>query len=220
VAKVWTQPRSYREINETHIWNSIVALCHTGQAPRYAEDIFGRLHGNQTHPKEGSINYPPNLLEWLRTLELALANCERRPIWTGYMVKQCSQMFPHADARVNRELAILLTDFQRERQLEKPMQPRLLKLMAAKKDDRLQQIHYTYCMRTLRTGWTAETVKAFKDWYEGTRNWTGGANFAPTLQSIYKECSAGFGSAEKQALLKWSEFRTDYQHRVPPENAD
>src|SRR5208282_2815138 len=113
-------PSSYREINETHIWNGIIALCHAGQANAYIEQIFGRLHGNQTHPSEGSINYPPNLMEWLRAMELALAHTERRTIWTKYTVSQCEQLFPHADMRVNRELAILLTTFQQEGRLEKP----------------------------------------------------------------------------------------------------
>ncbi len=194
VDKVWTQPSSYREINETHIWNGIIALCHAGQAPAYIEQIFGRLHGNQTHPSEGSVNYPPNLMEWLRAIELALAHTERRPIWTKYMVTQCEQLFPHEDMRVNRELAILLTTFQQEGRLEKPFQTRLLKVMAARKDDKKQQIYYVYCMKSLRNGWTPDTAKALTQWYEGTRAWTGGSNLAPSLESMYKECAARFSA--------------------------
>jgi hypothetical protein len=195
VGRVWTQPKSYREINETHIWNGIIALCHAGKMPAYTEDIFGRLHGNQTHPKEGSINYPPNLLEWLRTVQVALAYSERRPIWTGYIARQCQQLFPHADNRVNRELATLLATLQRDRLLDRPIQPRLLKAMAANKDNRLQQIHYAYSMRQLRTGWTPESARALTEWYEGTRAWNGGSNLQPMLESIFKECSAGFAGA-------------------------
>jgi glucose/arabinose dehydrogenase len=197
VDRVWTKPKSYKEINETNIWNGIIALCHAGKMPVYIEEIFGRLHGDQTHPKQGAVNYPPNLLEWLRTVEVTLAHTERRPIWTAEIARQCEKLFPHADSRVNRELAMLLADFQRDRVLEKPIQPRLLRAMAAKKDDHMQQVHYAYCMRQLRTGWTPDSANALTQWYEETRGWTGGRNLAPVLESIYKESAVGFGRAGK-----------------------
>jgi hypothetical protein len=205
VARVWTQPKSYKEINETDIWNGIVALCHTGQATQYVEEVFGRLHGNQTNPSQGAVKYPLNLLEWLRATELALAHCERRPIWTRYIAKQCDDLFPHQDQRVNRELAILLAQFQREGYLEKPIQGRLLKAMGAQKDERLQQVHYAHCMRSLRTGWTPESVKAITVWYDGTRIWTRANSQVLFLESIYKESCDGFAIAEKQSILEQAE---------------
>jgi len=205
VLKVWTEPQSYREINETAIWNGVVALCHMGQAPAYVEEIFGRLHGDQTNPRQGAIGYPLVLLEWLRAIQMAMAHCERRPIWTSYIANQCAQMFPHGDARVDRELALLLAEFQRGGQLNKPIQARLLKVMGAKKDDRLQQIHYAYCMRSLRDGWTPETAQALTLWYEGTRTWSGGSGFLPFLENTYRECAGGFAVADKKAILDQAE---------------
>jgi putative heme-binding domain-containing protein len=205
VQKVWTEPKSYQQINESQAWNGIVALCHTNQAPAYVEEIFGRLHGNQTSPSQGSLNYPINMLEWLRTVELAMVHCERRPIWTKNIAKQCDELFPHADWRVNRELAILLVEFQRGGQLDKPIQGRLLKAMANAKTDRLQQIYYAYCMRVLRDGWTPEAAKSITDWYEGTRPWTGGHSFLPFLENIYRDCTDGFEMPDKQSLLARAE---------------
>jgi putative heme-binding domain-containing protein len=184
------------EANDLTAWNGIIALCHTNQAVPYAEQIFGRLRGGVSPKAE-----PQVLLDWLRTTQLAMVHCEARPIWTKAIAKQCEDLFPHPDWRVNRELAILLVAFQREGQLEQPLQARLLKAVKDSKDDRLQQIHYVYCMRLLRDGWTPEIVRAVTDWYEGTRDWKGGYSLVPFLENIYSDCSAGFDSADKQRVL-------------------
>jgi hypothetical protein len=72
-----------------------------------------------------------------------------------------------------------------------------LQAIAGKKADRMQQIHYAYCLRQLRTGWTPETAQALTKWYDEARAWTGGSNLAPFLESVYKECAVGFAGAGK-----------------------
>jgi putative heme-binding domain-containing protein len=197
--KVW------KEQSDLIAFNGIIALCHTNKAEPYAAEIFGRLRtfyevkGGKKDPE------PQELLDWLRTTQLAMVHCEQRPIWTKEIAKQCEKLFPHKDWRVNRELAILLVEFQREGFVEAPIQPRLMKAIAASKDDRLQQIHYVYCMRLLRDGWTPEMVSAVTDWYEATREWKGGHSFTPFLENIYKDCTAGFSFDEKKNLLARAE---------------
>lgn len=188
--KIWKEPRDLRA------FNGIVALCQTNQAAPYAEQIFGRLHGLQSPKRKEQ-----DLLDWLRTTQLALIHCPTRPIWAKSIAAQCDKMFPHKDWRVNRELAINLVEFQREGLLDQPIQPRLLKAIADSKNDRLQQIHYVYCMRLLKTGWTPQAADAITAWYESTRNWTGGHSFVPFLENIIRDTVGGFSPAERKALL-------------------
>ena len=60
-------------------------------------------------------------------------------------------------------------------------------------------------LRSLHDGWTPETTKAMTSWYEGTRGWTGGAGFAPFVESIYRDCASGFPVADKKAILDEAE---------------
>jgi putative heme-binding domain-containing protein len=193
--KIWKAPK------DLIAWNGIIALCHTHQANPYAEKIFARLRGGQRIGLDPKIQDPQALLDWLRTTQLAMIHCSTRPIWFKAIVQQCSDRFPDKDWRVNRELAILLVAFQREGQLEQPLQPRLLKAIHDSEGDRLQQIHYAYCMRLLKTGWTPPTVLDITTWYENTRSWKGGHSFVPFLENIYRDCAAGFSVAERKQLL-------------------
>jgi putative heme-binding domain-containing protein len=197
----WTD-KVWEERDPTIAFNGIIALCHTNQAEPYTEKIFARLRGTI----DAKVKDPQRLLDWLRTTQLAMVHCSARPIWTKAIAKHCEKLFPHKDWRVNRELAILLVAFQREGHLDSPIQPRLLKAVADSKKDRLQQIHYVYCMRLLKDGWTPETVQAVANWYEGTRSWTGGHSFVPFLENIFRDCAAGFSVADRKAILNNAEM--------------
>lgn len=196
--KTWAN-RLWKEPNDTVALEGIIALCKINQAAPYAEPLFARLRG--AAPKEGV----QNLLDYLRTVEMALIHVTQRPIWVKAIVEQCDKLFPHKDWRVNRELAILLTEFRRESLIEQPVQAKLLNAMKASKDDRMQQIHYFYCMRLLKDGWTPETEKALTSWYEGTKTWQGGHSFTPFLENIYRECLDGFSVAVRKQLLETGE---------------
>src|SRR5439155_342494 len=63
-------------------------------------------------------------------------------------------MFPQKDKMVNRELAVLLTHFRKEKIIDKPVHAALLKDLQANPEDKQQQIHYFYCLRLLHEGWT------------------------------------------------------------------
>jgi putative heme-binding domain-containing protein len=193
-----------KEPNDLMAFNGIVALCHADQAEAHADLIFMRLRGEQSLKDAKNAKKdrdPQELLDWLRTVQLAMVHCEKRPIWTKAIAEQCDKMFPHKDWRVNRELAILLVAFQREGRLAKPIQARLMKAVADSKGDRMQQIHYVYCMRLLRDGWTYDMARAVTGWYEGTRDWKGGHSFVPFLENIYKDCTLGFSNNQKFNIL-------------------
>jgi putative heme-binding domain-containing protein len=193
--KKWAD-RLWKEPNDLIAFEGIIALCKINQAAPYAEPLFGRLRG--ASPKDSA----QLLLDYLRTVEMALIHVTQRPIWLKAIAEQCIKLFPHKDWRINRELAILLTDFRRENLIDEPVQGKLLSALTASKDDRMQQIHYFYCMRLLKDGWTPAMEKTLTTWYESTKIWQGGHSFTPFLENIYRECLDGFSVAARKQLLE------------------
>src|SRR5262249_39926678 len=114
----------------------------------------------------------------------------------------CQQLFPHKDSLVNRELAILLAEFARTRELEaSQVVANLLAALLDAKDDRAQQIHYFYCLRLIHAGWTVPEKEALLKWYEETRTWTGGASFTRFLENILGDLRPVFTPAESSDVI-------------------
>src|SRR5207247_2562023 len=138
---------------------------------------------------------------YLRTLQMALIHTTQRPGAVRGIAVDCLEMFPHSDWRVNRELAILLTHFPREKILDEPVHSKLLSAMLSPPtasdaraesrerpgDDRQQQIHYFYCLRFLHDGWTSQQKSQLLAWYDATKTWEGGHSFTPFLENIFKD---------------------------------
>jgi putative heme-binding domain-containing protein len=179
------------------VWEGIIALCKTGQAEPQARLIFRHLHKGAPHePVEMLLNY-------LRTLQMALFHIKERPGSVRGIALECLELFPHADPRVSRELAILLTHFKMTGQLDEPVQGKLIDALLASKDDSLQQIHYFYCLRLIPQGWSAEQKQAVTAWYDGTQKLSGGGHsFTPFLENIYREILGGFTVTERKGLLE------------------
>jgi putative heme-binding domain-containing protein len=191
--KKWPD-RLWKETNDTTASEGIVALCKIDQAAPYAEQIFARLQAPPTGDAQG-------LLDYLRTVQLALIHAGSKPAPVKAIAADCEKLFPQKDWRANRELAILLTHFQIEGLLERPVQPALVKALLDSKDDRQQQIHYFYCLRLLRKGWAPEQARAVAEWYDSTKTWTGGLSFTPFLENIFRELVQGFSIAERKQIL-------------------
>jgi putative heme-binding domain-containing protein len=147
----------------------------------------------------------PAVLDYLRTLQMALIHVGPRPIWVYQIAEQCDKLFPHKDGRVNRELAILLTQFRRDALLTKPVHARLLHALLADKGDRQQQIHYFYCLRFLHDGWTPEQKSALLAWYDSTKIWTGGHSFTPFLENILRDLAPVFTADDREPILAKAE---------------
>jgi putative heme-binding domain-containing protein len=177
-------------------FEAVVALAKTHQLQPQAEAVFSRLRGNQR-----ANAAPQQLLDYLRTVQLALVHAERRPIWVSAIGEQCFKLFPHADARVNRELAIVLTQLRREGQTTQPVHEKLLTALYDPKSDRQQQIHYFYCMRFLKEGWTPRQKAALLAWFDGTKTWSGGHSFAPFLENILRDVNDVFTPEDRAAAL-------------------
>ncbi|HJT78930.1 MAG TPA: HEAT repeat domain-containing protein [Gemmataceae bacterium] len=190
--------RLWREPDDLTAYQGIIALCKTNQALPFAEPIFNRLRS----AKPGTS--PGPLLDYLRTVEMALIHTDRRPASVRAIAEGCQALFPHSDDFVNRELANLLTDFSREKLLP-PATDRLVRALEAANGDRQQQIYYFYCLRLLRDGWSAEDRQAVRDWYEGTESWQGGFSMTPYLENIFRELLDVYPLVERRGILENAE---------------
>src|SRR5262249_27269830 len=162
-------------------WESIVALCKIDRAAEHREAVLARL---RRVPGGESADA---LLDYLRTLQLALLQAPPRAEEAGPVSPACEALFPQKDVRANREVAIVLTHCRRQKWLPGPVHARLLQALLESKGDRPQQIHYFYCLRLLHEGWTANQKDALLAWYEGTRTWRGGFSFTPFLENILRD---------------------------------
>jgi putative heme-binding domain-containing protein len=84
--------------------------------------------------------------------------------------------------------------------LTSPVHARILAALAAASKDRLQQIHYFYCLRLLHDGWTPAQKDELLSWYDATKTWQGGHSFTPFLENIFHDWSACI-TAEDAARL-------------------
>lgn len=208
--------------NDRIAHEAIIALCKIGQADGFGGAIFDRLHEN---PRSSEVEA---LLEWLRTIQLALIHCKERPGAVRGIALDCKAIFPHADWRVNRELAILLADFARHKDLSEGVPTELIQGILNAKDDRAQAIHYFYCLRVVKDQFEPDLKQKLLEWYDGTKTWTGGASFTPFLENILKDYNDVFTPADRATFFAKAEkfpqtamvlFRmTKPESLPPPEN--
>ncbi|MGE3804164.1 MAG: HEAT repeat domain-containing protein [Gemmataceae bacterium] len=178
---------------------AIVALCKIDRAEPYTEAIFERLHLGLP---EDNVQ---ETLDHLRTLQLALVHTKERPGSVRGIALECYEAFPHKDPAVNRELATVLTYFRKEGVIDEPVHAKLLTALEAADDDKAQQIHFFYCLRLLKEGWTAAQKQELIDWFESTRNWSGGASFNGFLANILRDASDIFTAEDIARILSQGE---------------
>ncbi len=179
-------------------WEAVIALCKTDQALGFKDAVWSCL------VREPCTAADP-LLQYLRTVQMALLHAGAPPKEAEAVARRCDELFPHRDMRVNRELAILLTHFRRTAILRTPVHAKLLQALKDSAGDRPQQIHYFYCLRLLRDGWTAEQKADLLAWYDGTRTWTGGHSFSGFLENILRDAAGIFTADDAARLLAQGE---------------
>jgi putative heme-binding domain-containing protein len=141
------------------------------------------------------------LLDALRGREILLSAPERPA--PGDLVAA----FPHRDARVSREIALLLAALQPPGWIEA-----LLGALAGE-SDRTQQIHYAYCLTQPpaaapggETGapglgdWSEAQARQLFAWLDVAETWTGGASFGGYLAAMRARFAERFDGEARLAL--------------------
>jgi putative heme-binding domain-containing protein len=193
--KTWVG-RLVSEKNDRVVLEAIVALCKTGQAAPNAAAIFERLGKTSVNGPEAA------LLDYLRTVQLALIHAGNRDADCRRIARRCLDLFPQRDARVNRELAVLLTHFRKEGVIDAPVHAILLAALKESVDDRPQQVHYMLCLRLLKEGWTPEQKAALLACFDSSGDWKDHERFRNSLTSIVAELDPLIGADERLRVLR------------------
>jgi putative heme-binding domain-containing protein len=206
------------EKDDLTAWEATIALCKTDR-PFKDAGVLARL--DREPPAD-----PAALLDWLRTVQMVALHGDYEAKQFAALAARCDKLFPQQDYRVNRELAILLTHFGNAGVIPPPQAKLLAALESARsRNDVPQQIHYFYCLRLLKDGWTPEQKAAVLTWFEGTRTWSGGNSFTPFLANILRDFSrtlsaddvkAAFRQGDKQPYALAVLLRVADEQRTPP----
>ena len=187
--------RLAKETDLIPLLEAIVALCKTNQASRCTDMITGRLIDAPS-----LFRRDEDLVNWLRTWQLVLVHTKPDPDRLKVFASAVRAFWAVEDKPVRRELAILLTHFGREKLLA-DVHTLLLDALLKAGDDRPQQIHYFYCLRLLREGWSLEQKGRLLAWYEGTKAWSGGHSFTPFLENILRDLNPIFTAEDRRTAL-------------------
>ena len=137
------------------------------------------------------------LLDFLRVIQLALirdvTGGDRLEPFRAAMGPRLLGIFPHADARVNRELQVVLAALAPPGAVEA--------LIAYLTPDKPQeeQIHTMYALRAIERGWTEATRQAAVAWFDRGREMTGGASIQGFIDNMWSDLMARLPEAERVA---------------------
>jgi len=110
------------------------------------------------------------------------------------VLAQLDNQFAGKDALVNRELAVVLVYLNAPKIVDRCVAQ--LKLASAQED----QIHYAFCLRDAKEGWTAENRKGYYQWFFDVASARGGASFGGFLANIRTAAMGNLSADEKQQL--------------------
>ncbi len=96
------------------------------------------------------------------------------------VLKQLDAQYPGANARVNRELAVVLVYLEAPQVIARTI---ALQTTAPTQED---QIHYAFCLREQTNGWTDELRQKYLAWFPQIMNAKGGMSFGGFLENIRK----------------------------------
>jgi putative heme-binding domain-containing protein len=166
---------------------------------------------------------PNQRLELTRTLQLILIRLGAiDESLRNAMIERIDPMFPSGDDTLDRELAILLAYLdssslpakilpllQRERQFTEADFTDILQRnrgygasIAAMLDNQpdLQQFHYAFVLRNVRSGWTLDQRKAYFQWFQKAQTWKGGASYEKFLINTANDAYALCNDQERFTL--------------------
>jgi putative heme-binding domain-containing protein len=179
---------------------ALVALTRTAQSD---SDLQPVLQRELTMLKAGASGAGQEM-RLLRAVELtAIAYKEGLPEAARKEIHaDLVNRFPAAGDRLNMELARLLAYCGRPEAIGK--------ILGAIRDDEEHpemQMHYVYCLRTIKNGWTKDQKLKLMNWFPKAAKWRGGASFTGYINFMFDSCLQFFDEDEKKmAYARVPEF--------------
>lgn len=189
-SKLWRDPIN-QSLSPQAAITLAVALARKG-VPSDQKEIQNSLLRLQWSKLSGSEK-----LELLRAYQLSFMRLgEGDPELRQKIVAQLDSHFPSpdGDSLVDRELARVLIYLQAPKIIE-----RCVSQMSTANSAE-QQIHYAFCLRDVKDGWTDETRKAYFQWFYQIATARGGASFGGFIENIRQVAIGWLGDDEKAKL--------------------
>jgi putative heme-binding domain-containing protein len=105
------------------------------------------------------------------------------------------KLAPASRPELNAELARMLCHLEGPAAIEKTLD------LIEKAPTQEEQIHYAYCLRPVKTGWTEATRKRYLEWFRRGLAFKGGHSVPKFVANILKEHAASVPEAERKAFL-------------------
>lgn len=140
---------------------------------------------------------PDALLDLLRATEVAIhLQGDAPPPIREKLAAAILAWFPHADARLTREMAVLIAYWAPPGGMDK--------LLGALRPDlpHEEQIYLAYCARATASPWTLEQKQRLLDWFESASAWRGGNSFRGYIDAMLRACLDRVTPAEATTLIK------------------
>jgi putative heme-binding domain-containing protein len=186
----WSR-RVIEEANPQAAAAGIVALTRTAQSAADIEPAIPRalaLLGREGLPADTE-------LDLLRAFHLACMELENGcPQEARSQASEiAAARFPGRDERLNREYARTMAYAGDASAIAK-----IIDAMPRGDDKQQLQIHYAYCLREIKDGWTSSQKQTLLSWFSKARQWRGGASFPGFINRLFDSSLDFFDEQEKQ----------------------
>ncbi len=135
-------------------------------------------------------------LALLRVFQLACMELESgcRQSLRDQVYDTAASRFPSTDTMLNREYAAMMAYANRPEAIGS-----ILAQLPAGDDRQALQIHYAYCLREIKTGWTSEQRQTLLAWFRKAKDWRGGASFPGFINRLFESSLEFFEPQEREA---------------------
>ncbi len=132
----------------------------------------------------------------LRVFHLACAELEGgcRQSLRDQIFDIVAPRFPSGDEMLDREYALTMAYAGRAEAIGA-----ILAELPQGEDRQPLQIHYVYCLREIKQGWTPEQKRQLLAWFRKAQHWRGGASFAGFVNRLFESSLEFFDESEREA---------------------
>ncbi len=186
----------FEEENPLGAIEGLVALIRTVHPSPGQPDEFASLQQRALQLLGRDGLSAENALRALRAFHLSCSEaqdgCPPEVRHQAYEI--AASRFPAPDERLNREYARTMAYADESAAIEP-----ILDAMPPGDENQQLQIHYIYCLRSIKTGWTAPQKKQLLSWFGKALQWRGGASFPGFINRLFDSSLEFFDETEKQA---------------------
>ena len=182
-------------VNETEPLTAatgMLGLIRTTKEPIDLEAVFEKT---LSLLKQDGLS-PETELALMRVFQLACLELESgcRQSLRDQMYNALAPRFPSTDTMLNREYAVMMAYANRPEAIGS-----ILAQLPAGNDDQALQIHFVYCLREIKAGWTPEQKQTLLAWFRKAKDWRGGASFPGFINRLFESSLEFFEPQEREA---------------------